>query len=100
MRSRASGRSKFGRWSVMARLLVIEDRKKLLQSLQRGLEEEGYEVAVAANGEQGFYTATTEPVDLVVLDLMLPGRDGLKVLRDLRINGFTKPVLILTARDT
>jgi two-component system copper resistance phosphate regulon response regulator CusR len=83
----------------MPRLLVVEDRKKLLNSLQRGLEEEGYEVVVAATGEQGYYAATTEAVDAVVLDLMLPGRDGLRVLRDLRANGFVKPVLILTARD-
>jgi DNA-binding response OmpR family regulator len=81
-------------------LLVIEDQKKLLGSLQRGLEEEGYEVVTAATGEQGYYAATTEDFDAVVLDLMLPGRHGLQVLRDLRAGGFTKPVLILTARDT
>jgi CheY-like chemotaxis protein len=84
----------------MTRLLVVEDQKKLLQSLRRGLEEEGYDVRVAASGEQGFYAATTEEIDLVVLDLALPGRDGLTVLRDLRAHGFAKPVLILTARDT
>jgi two-component system, OmpR family, copper resistance phosphate regulon response regulator CusR len=84
---------------VMPRLLVIEDQKKLLNSLRTGLEEEGYEVIIAANGEQGYYAATTETVDAVVLDLMLPGRDGIRVLRDLRANGFTRPVLILTARD-
>jgi DNA-binding response OmpR family regulator len=84
----------------MARLLVIEDQKKLLSSLQRGLEEEGYEVVTAASGEQGYYAATTEDFDSVVLDLMLPGRGGLQVLRDLRANGFSRPILILTARDT
>jgi DNA-binding response OmpR family regulator len=84
----------------MPRLLVIEDQKKLLSSLRSGLQEEGYEVLVAATGEQGYYVATTEPVDVLVLDLMLPGRDGLRVLRDLRTKGFTRPVLILTARDT
>jgi DNA-binding response OmpR family regulator len=84
----------------MARLLVIEDQKKLLASLQRGLEEEGYEVVTAATGEQGYYAATTEDFDAVVLDLMLPGRHGLQVLRDLRAGGFARPVLILTARDT
>jgi two-component system, OmpR family, copper resistance phosphate regulon response regulator CusR len=83
----------------MPRLLVVEDQKKLLASLKAGLEEEGYEVTAAANGEQGYYAATTEHVDAVVLDLMLPGRDGIRVLRDLRANGFTRPVLILTARD-
>ena len=84
----------------MPRLLVIEDQKKLLNSLQRGLEEEGYEVVTASTGEQGYYAATTEDFDAVVLDLMLPGRHGLQVLRDLRANGFARPVLILTARDT
>src|SRR5262249_13204098 len=84
----------------MPRLLVIEDQKKLLGSLQRGLEEEGYRVVTATTGEQGYYAATTEEFDAVVLDLMLPGRQGLQVLHDLRANGFTRPVLILTARDT
>jgi DNA-binding response OmpR family regulator len=84
----------------MARLLIIEDQRKLLGSLQRGLEEEGYEVVTASTGEQGYYAATTEDFDAVVLDLMLPGRHGLQVLHDLRANGFARPVLILTARDT
>jgi two-component system, OmpR family, copper resistance phosphate regulon response regulator CusR len=87
------------REDVMPRLLVVEDQKKLLSSLESGLREEGYEVATAETGEQGYYVATTEPVDAVVLDLMLPGRDGIRVLRDLRANGFKQPVLILTARD-
>ena len=83
----------------MARVLIVEDQKKLLQSLKRGLEEEGYDVITAANGEEGYYLATTGAPDAIVLDLMLPGRDGLKVLRDLRSQGYSKPVLILTARD-
>ena len=83
----------------MPRLLIVEDQKKLLNSLQRGLEEKGYEVIVAQTGEQGYYAATTEPIDAMILDLMLPGRDGIRVLRDLRAHGFTRPVLILTARD-
>jgi DNA-binding response OmpR family regulator len=84
----------------MPRLLIVEDEKKLLKNLQRGLEEKGYEVITALTGEQGYYSATTEPFDAMILDLMLPGRDGIRVLRDLRANGFTRPVLILTARDT
>jgi DNA-binding response OmpR family regulator len=84
----------------MPRLLIVEDQKKLLNSLRSGLEEEGYEVVTAVTGEQGYYAATTAPVDAVVLDVMLPGRDGIRVLRDLRANGFTRPVLVLTARDT
>jgi two-component system, OmpR family, copper resistance phosphate regulon response regulator CusR len=83
----------------MARVLIVEDQKKLLQSLKRGLEEEGYEVATAMNGEEGYYQATTGAPDAIILDLMLPGRDGLKVLRDLRSQGYPRPVLILTARD-
>ncbi len=83
----------------MARILIVEDQKKLLQSLQRGLQVEGYEVVTAATGEDGYYRATTEPFDAIVLDLMLPGRSGLEVLRDLRAHGFAKLILILTARD-
>ena len=84
----------------MPKLLIVEDQKKLLNSLRRGLEEEGYEVATAATGEEGYYQATTHPVDAVVLDVMLPGRSGLQVLTELRARGVTIPVLILTARDT
>ena len=83
----------------MSRLLVIEDQKKLLQSLERGLSEEGYEVIPAPTGEEGYLQAKSRPVDAIVLDLMLPERDGLDVLRSLRSDGFTKPILILTARD-
>ena len=83
----------------MACVLIVEDQKKLLQSLRRGLEEEGYEVVTATTGEEGYYLATTGSPDAIVLDLMLPGRDGLKVLGDLRGRGYARPVLILTARD-
>lgn len=83
----------------MPRVLIVEDQKRLLGSLRRGLEEEGYEVLTAPTGEEGFYLATTQAPDVVVLDLMLPKRDGFQVLRDLRANGFGKPVLVLTSRD-
>jgi DNA-binding response OmpR family regulator len=83
----------------MARLLVIEDQKKLQKSLKQGLCEEGYEVVSALTGEEGYFQATTELFDAVILDLMLPGRSGLEVLRELRVRGFAKPILILTARD-
>jgi two-component system OmpR family response regulator len=63
------------------------------------LEAEGYEVATARSGEEGLTRATSEAVDGIVLDLMLPGRDGLAVLRELRSLGFAKPIMILTARD-
>ncbi len=81
----------------MARILVVEDQTKLLASLRRGLQTQGYDVITASNGEQGFTLAVDS--DVVILDLMLPGRDGLSILRELRAQGFSKPVLILTARD-
>lgn len=84
----------------MQRILVVEDEKKLASSLERGLKQEGYQVATAGSGEEGFYLATTEPFDALILDLMLPGRDGLHVLRDLRGKALALPVLVLTARDT
>lgn len=83
----------------MARLLLIEDQPKLLRTLQRGLEEEGHTVVPIDNGDDGFARAQSESVDAVILDLMLPGRDGLSVLRGLRQEGFSQPVLIVTARD-
>lgn len=84
---------------IMHRVLIVEDELKLLDSLRRGLTQEGYQVATASRGEDGFYLATTEPFDAVILDLMLPGRDGMQVLADLRSKSFAAPVLILTARD-
>jgi two-component system copper resistance phosphate regulon response regulator CusR len=83
----------------MTRILIIEDQKRLQTSLRRGLEEEGYEIVSALTGEEGFYLATTQPCDVLLLDLMLPLRDGLSILKDLREHGFKKPVLILTSRD-
>jgi two-component system, OmpR family, copper resistance phosphate regulon response regulator CusR len=84
----------------MARVLVVEDQKKHLASLRRGLEAEGYEVATASTGEEGLALAISDEFDAIVLDLMLPGRDGLGILRELRSNGFAKPILILSARDS
>ncbi len=83
----------------MARILVVEDERKVLRSLERGLQAEGYDVVAAATGEEGFRQATAQPFDCIVLDLLLPGRDGLQVLGDLRQRGSKVPVLILTARD-
>src|SRR3954463_6467130 len=80
-------------------ILIVEDQKRLAASLRKGLEEEGFEVATAHTGEDGFSQATTKPPDALVLDIMLPGRDGFEVLRDLRERGFTRPVLLLTSRD-
>jgi DNA-binding response OmpR family regulator len=83
----------------MFRLLVVEDERKMLRSLERGLRAEGYDVTTAASGEDGHRLATERCFDCVVLDRMLPGRDGLQVLADLRRAGNAVPVLVLTARD-
>jgi DNA-binding response OmpR family regulator len=81
------------------RVLIIEDERKVLRGLERGLREAGYEVVAAATGEAGYEYASTQTFDCMILDLMLPGRDGLSVLADLRKAGKSVPVLILTARD-
>jgi DNA-binding response OmpR family regulator len=83
----------------MARVLVVEDERKILRSLERGLAAEGYEVVAAADGDDGCRLALTEPFDCAVLDIMLPGRDGLAILAELRRAGKPLPVLLLTARD-
>lgn len=82
------------------RILVVEDEAKVAKALKEGLEAEHYEVMVARTGEEGFFLANAQTFDLVVLDLMLPGRDGIEVLNTLRKQGLQTPVLILTARDT
>jgi DNA-binding response OmpR family regulator len=81
------------------RILVIEDEKKLANALREGLEAALYDVSVAENGEEGFYLANQEAIDLVLLDLMLPRRNGLEVLATLRKRGVQIPILILTAKD-
>ena len=81
------------------RILVIEDEQKLGHALREGLQAEQYEVALAHTGEEGFYLAQTETFDLLVLDVMLPGRNGFEILTTLRQHGFKTPVLMLTARD-
>jgi len=80
-------------------VLVVEDERKLAQVVSSALQAEHYDVVVAATGEDGFYRANAELFDLVVLDLMLPGRNGLEILQTLRQRHIETPVLILTARD-
>ena len=82
------------------RLLVVEDEPKVALALKEGLERQDYAVALARTGEEGYYLLNTGSFDLVVLDLMLPGRDGLEVLATLRTRDRGLPVLVLTARDT
>ena len=81
------------------RILVVEDETKVARALREGLERQKYEVVVAPTGEEGFFLVNAQEFDLVILDLMLPGRDGLEVLSTLRKRGLDTPVLILTARD-
>ena len=83
----------------MVRVLIVEDERKLAQVLSSALQAEHYDVVVAATGEDGFYRANAELFDLVLLDLMLPGRSGLEILQTLRQRHIETPVLILTARD-
>ncbi len=80
-------------------ILVVEDEKKVAKALKEGLEAECYQVTVAHTGEDGFYLLNSQTFDLVLLDLMLPGRDGFEIVKTLRENGLQTPVLILTARD-
>jgi heavy metal response regulator len=82
------------------RLLVVEDESRVQSFLQRGLEEAGMAVDVADDGHGGLGAALATPYDAIVLDLTLPGLDGLEVLRRLRAQGCATPVLILTARDS
>ena len=85
--------------TVATRALIVEDDAKVAGAVSAGLVAEGYEVAVSRTGEDGYFRATMEPFDVVVLDIGLPGRNGLEVLSGWRQQGLTVPVLILTARD-
>jgi two-component system OmpR family response regulator len=83
----------------MPRVLVIEDESRVRSSLEEGLRAAGFEVESAADGDEGIGPATTRSLDCIILDWMLPGRDGLRVLADIRRAGRSVPVLLLTARD-
>jgi DNA-binding response OmpR family regulator len=82
------------------RVLLVEDHKPLTRALRRGLEEEGFAVDIAEDGEEGDYKARASTYDVIVLDLMLPKKDGLTLLREWRRDGMMTHVLCLTARDT
>jgi len=81
-----------------AKILVVEDEAGLIVALKDRLRKEGYLVSVAKNGVAGFERATNEKFDLIILDLMLPGKDGLAICQKLRQKGFDTPILMLTAR--
>ncbi|HJT79408.1 MAG TPA: response regulator transcription factor [Gemmataceae bacterium] len=82
------------------RVLLIEDHKPLVRALRQGLEEEGFAVDVATDGEEGDFKARSASYDVIILDLMLPKEDGLSLLRRWRRDGLTAHVLILTARSS
>ena len=82
------------------KLLVVEDEQKVANALREGLQGERYEVVVERTGEGAFFRMTTEQFDAILLDLTLPGRDGIEILKAIRERGMKTPVLVLTARDT
>jgi two-component system copper resistance phosphate regulon response regulator CusR len=82
------------------RILVVEDELKVANALREGLQGERYEVIVERTGESAFFRLTTEQFDAVLLDLGLPGRNGLEILKAMRERGIKTPVLVLTARDS
>src|ERR687896_707421 len=82
------------------RVLVVEDEQKVADALREGLMEERHDVVVERTGEGAFFRVNTETFDVILLDLNLPGRDGLEILRALRGRGLKTPVLVLTARDS
>jgi len=81
------------------RILVVEDESKLAAAITEGLRADQYSVQSVRSGEEGFYLAATEAFDLLIFDVMLPGRDGLEIVSALRQKGLTTPVLLLTAKD-
>jgi two-component system copper resistance phosphate regulon response regulator CusR len=81
------------------RILLVEDETKVGNAVSEGLRAEGYEITWAQSGEEGFFHASSQGFDLIVLDVMLPGRDGIEVLHTLRKQGSRTPVLLLTAKD-
>jgi two-component system copper resistance phosphate regulon response regulator CusR len=81
------------------RILLVEDEIKVGNALSQGLRAEDYEVTWAQSGEEGFFNASSQPFDVIVLDVMLPGRNGIEVLQTLRKQGSKTPVLLLTAKD-
>jgi len=81
------------------KVLVIEDDKKIASLIRKGLQAQGFVVDVCLGGDEGYALATSRPYDALVLDIMLPGRDGLSILRNLRERKIPLPVILLTARS-
>ncbi|MDH4067559.1 MAG: response regulator transcription factor [Dehalococcoidia bacterium] len=82
------------------RILVVDDDRRLCAVIKRGLLEEAYAVDLAHDGEEGAYLAEVNPYDLIILDIMLPNKDGIQVCRELRAKKVNAPILMLTAKDT
>jgi DNA-binding response OmpR family regulator len=82
------------------RILVVDDDRRLSAVIKRGLLEEAYAVDLAYDGEDGEYMAEVNPYDLIILDIMLPNKDGIEVCRELRAKKVNTPILMLTAKDT
>ncbi len=81
------------------KLLLVEDDRKIASFVQKGLSEQGLVVDMCHDGDEGYMLATTEAYDVIVLDIMLPGRDGISILRNLRERKNSVPVILLTARS-
>jgi len=82
------------------RILVVDDDRRLCAVIKRGLVEEAYAVDIAYDGDEGEYLAETNPYDLIILDIMLPNKDGIAVCHELRAKRINTPILMLTAKDT
>jgi heavy metal response regulator len=82
------------------KVLIVEDDKKLSTFLQKGLREEQFAVDVCRNGTDAVYWAQVNDYDVIILDIMLPGKDGIQICRELRENSITVPIIMLTAKDT
>ena len=82
------------------RILVVEDDRKVASFLKQALREEGYSVDVASDGTEGALNALVHDYDLLLIDVMLPGKSGLEIVRELRSKEKTVPILLLTARDS
>ncbi|HEY4284490.1 MAG TPA: response regulator, partial [Chthoniobacterales bacterium] len=82
------------------RILVIEDERKTAAFVAKGLQEAGFQVEIATDGETALERATSQQFDLAIVDVMLPKRDGWNVVRELRKTGWNKPIIFLTARDS
>jgi two-component system, OmpR family, copper resistance phosphate regulon response regulator CusR len=81
-------------------ILIVEDEVKLSSAIRKGLESEGYSVSVASTGEEGFFLISNQSFELLILDVMLPGRDGVEILTALRKRDISTPVLFLTSKDS